>query len=310
MPYDEDYIKGNHLVGAGLDALFGKHRPGRLKYEGVGSYIGATLGDIIRSKGFGLDTQDRSSLRQAIELEEAKQEMETNKLQQILNASNKAPKTGVDTIINPRLESYKVGGATVKFPKTEEEHQREIRRKVEEEEATQRIKGLAGESAGKFSMLDQAKTDIQEARKMIFDEKGNLKKQLIARANVPGGRAPVIGRIIPDVGWGGDARMLASKMNNALEAKLRIETGAAATQEEFNRLQQRFGITIFDTAESAKDKLNRLEEFMDKAIITIDPIGKFKYKTGDKRLDGELNKSSEDEKKQQETLDNIKDKFF
>lgn len=152
-----------------------------------------------------------------------------------------------------------------------------------------KLKGLPGESAGKLTMIKQALSDLEGVEKQLFTPAGEFRRGLAFSANIPAGRAPFIGRLIPDVGFGTEARILNSRMNNALEAKLRIETGAAATQEEFDRLQTRFGITGFDTAKSARNKIRRLKEFMRNAIITIDPTGRFVYRTGDMKLDKELN---------------------
>lgn len=145
--------------------------------------------------------------------------------------------------------------------------------------------GLTGESAAKLTMVQQALTDLESVEKQLFTKEGKFLRGRAAAANLPGGRIPGI----PSVGFGTEARQISSKINNALEAKLRIETGAAATQEEFNRLQDRFGITAFDTAQSAKSKLKRLKTFMRNAIVTIDPSGKFNYSTGDNKLDFNLN---------------------
>ena len=150
-------------------------------------------------------------------------------------------------------------------------------------------KGLSGESAAKLTMINQALSDLEGVEKQLFTPEGKFKRGLAFSANIPGGQAFGIGRIIPDVGFGTEARILNSRMNNALEAKLRIETGAAATQEEFNRLQTRFGVTGFDTPESARNKIRRLKEFMRNAIITIDPTGRFIYKSKDAQVDRDLN---------------------
>jgi len=148
-------------------------------------------------------------------------------------------------------------------------------------------KGLPAESAGKLTMIQQALSDLETVEKGLF--KGDeFKRGLAFRANVPGGQAPFIGRVIPDT-LGGRGTNIGSAMNNALEAKLRIETGAAATQEEFNRIRDRFAITSFDTGSSARNKIRRLKDFMKNAAITVDPTGKFIYQTGDEKMDMELN---------------------
>jgi len=161
----------------------------------------------------------------------------------------------------------------------EVETQRDIQKAIQKEQGLQKVKGLPSESGGKLAMLQQALSDLDSVEKQLFTKEGKFLRGLATAANIPGGKTPIIGRVIPDVGFGTQAREINSKINNALEAKLRIETGAAATQEEFNRLQTRFGITAFDTAKSAKNKITRLKEFLKNAIITIDPTGSFIYKT-------------------------------
>lgn len=155
--------------------------------------------------------------------------------------------------------------------------------------AKKEVSGLPAESAGKATMLQQATTDLDTVEKLLFPG-GKFSRKLAFQSNVPGSNAPLIGGLIPGaVPFNTKAIKINSAMNNALEAKLRIETGAAATEPEFNRLKQRFGIGGTDTEESAKDKLIRLRSFMKNASVKIDPAGLFVYKTGDKELDAQLN---------------------
>ncbi len=176
---------------------------------------------------------------------------------------------------------------------TQEELDREAEQSARaagiKQQVLDKLKGMPGESAAKLTMIQQALSDLEGVEEQLFTPEGKFRRGLAFAANIPGGQAFGIGRVIPDVGFGTEARILNSRMNNALEAKLRIETGAAATQEEFNRLQTRFGVTGFDTPESARNKIKRLKEFMRSAIITIDPTGRFTYKTDDIKLDKELN---------------------
>ena len=142
-------------------------------------------------------------------------------------------------------------------------------------------KGLPAESAGKSGMLEQATQDLMEAEPILFPGEGKDEKFARGRAwaaNLPMSRLPVLGRIIPNaLPFVSNAKKLNSLMTNALEAKLRIETGAAATPEEFNRLMERFGIAVDDTYVSAKDKWTRLLDFMQNTTIKIDPSGKYQY---------------------------------
>jgi hypothetical protein len=57
-----------------------------------------------------------------------------------------------------------------------------------------------------------------------------------------------------------------SAIRNAVEAKLRIETGAAATESEVERTLARFLPTVADTPDSAKFKLDELEKFFKSSL--------------------------------------------
>jgi hypothetical protein len=112
-------------------------------------------------------------------------------------------------------------------------------------------KPLSAEAAGRFAMANQAIGDIQGARDLMFDPDGSLNYQNLFAANVPG-----------TAGLGSAGRELRSRIENAVASKLRIETGAAATEGEIKNVAKRFMPTAMDTASSAADKLRRLEEFM------------------------------------------------
>lgn len=110
------------------------------------------------------------------------------------------------------------------------------------------------ENAGKIAMQQQAITDIQEARKIIFAPNGQIRKAVLFQSELPGG------------GVNEESRMLASKIENAIAAKLRLETGAAAPVEEVRNIAKRFMPTIFDSKKSAADKLDRLENYFNTSL--------------------------------------------
>jgi len=112
--------------------------------------------------------------------------------------------------------------------------------------------GLTPENAGKVAMATQAIEGVDVARSKIFDKDGKINKGLLLAISVPG-----------TTGLPGhsDARIARSAIRNAVEAKLRLETGAAATESEINRTLDRFMPTVADTAESAKFKLDELQKF-------------------------------------------------
>lgn len=111
---------------------------------------------------------------------------------------------------------------------------------------------------GRVSMALQAHKDINDARNMIFDANGELNRTVIASMDVPGTK-----------GVGTDARKAYSSIENAVSAKYRMETGAAGNQGEVESIAARFRPNLMDTKESAKYKMDRLQEFMG---MTLDQL--------------------------------------
>ena len=124
------------------------------------------------------------------------------------------------------------------------------------------LKPLSGETAGKLAMLNAATKDIKELDGMLFPE-GKL--DLFAQAG---------GFLNMPIGQG---RQISSRIDNAVATKLRLETGAAATEGEVRNTARRFKPTPgVDDAAATRDKLKRLEEFMGEASTFIDPSGKYR----------------------------------
>ena len=117
--------------------------------------------------------------------------------------------------------------------------------------------GLSGEAAGKVAMADQAVTDIRGVRNILFDKDGKLDRSLVAAMNVP---------FSAGVPGHANARSAYSKIQNAVSAKLRIETGAAATESEVRGILDRFLPKVSDPESVVKERLDRLEEFMNTTI--------------------------------------------
>jgi hypothetical protein len=119
------------------------------------------------------------------------------------------------------------------------------------------VDGQTPENAGKIAMAQQAIDGVKTLRGLVFGNNGQPKRSLLAAMNVPG-----------TAGMPGneDARIAYSALRNAVEAKLRMETGAAATEPEVARTLNRFMPTPFDTKASAEFKLNELERFFSSAL--------------------------------------------
>lgn len=124
------------------------------------------------------------------------------------------------------------------------------------------LKGLPAETAGKLAMLRQANKEIREVEGMLFDKKGNVKllSQATGYLNIPAAKG----------------RKINSRIENAIAAKLRIETGATATPDEIKNISRRFKpVPGVDNAEATRDKLRRLREFLGEASFYVDPTGKY-----------------------------------
>lgn len=126
-------------------------------------------------------------------------------------------------------------------------------------------KGMTAESAGKLAMVGQAESDLRSVKEMLFPN-GKLDRKLVFDTNFPGGGSP-----------GTKGREVFSKILNAVNAKLRIETGAQANPSEVKNILQRFLPTQRDPDDVALDKINRLEDFMVNTKAILDPAGKYKY---------------------------------
>ena len=146
----------------------------------------------------------------------------------------------------------------------------------EQEKAIREKKGLSIETGGKLAMVKQAKLDIQEVRDMLFPDKTpkSFKRGLAFASNLPASRFPVLGAVIPQaLPFHEKGQKIYSRLQNAVAAKLRVETGAQANPSEVENILARFGVTSFSDPKAAMDALNRLENFMDETINITDPRG-------------------------------------
>jgi hypothetical protein len=128
---------------------------------------------------------------------------------------------------------------------------------------------------GRISMALQAHKDITDARNLIFDQNGELNRSVLAGMDVPG-----------TSGVGTDARKAYSAIENAVAAKLRGETGAATNPGEIANTAARFRPTLMDTKESAKYKMDRLQEFMGMTLDQLKESYHISQETYDKAKGG------------------------
>lgn len=148
-------------------------------------------------------------------------------------------------------------------------------------------KGLPIETGGKLAMVKQAKQDIQDVRGLLFPQ-GTPESFSRGRAflsNIPGSRGHVWSGLIPQaMPFSEMGQKIYSRLQNAVAAKLRVETGAQANPSEVENILQRFGVTSASNPKAAWDALQRLENFMDETISITDPRGLFTSPTQQREI--------------------------
>lgn len=112
--------------------------------------------------------------------------------------------------------------------------------------------GMTAETAGKVAMLRQGSSDVDTVEQLLFPN-GKFDRMLAAAASVP---------FTAGMPGNTNARKIYSAVHNAVQAKLRAETGAAAPDAEVANIVKRFMPGPLDTDESARDKVTRLRAFM------------------------------------------------
>lgn len=121
---------------------------------------------------------------------------------------------------------------------------------------------IPAETAGRIAMMRAARPGVEEARKVYERHWGIPDGWRQFWANVP---------MVGDVGkFSGEQGLAARNIRAAVESALRAMTGAAAPEEEVSRYAEIFTPNIRDSIESAKQKINLLEAFMQRAeqIVT------------------------------------------
>ena len=142
---------------------------------------------------------------------------------------------------------------------------------------TKKERAMTMEAGSKAAMMQQGMQDVKAAQPLLFPGgKFDRMTALSAQFNVPGT----------------EGRLVGSYYFNALNAKLRAESGAAVPEEEVKRAMRTFMPNALDNDNTAKEKQRRLHQFMSTALTNVDPTGRLIP------ADAELNKwMSESEQK-------------
>jgi len=106
---------------------------------------------------------------------------------------------------------------------------------------------LSAESAGKVALIKQGEQDINRFKNLITNSDGSFNRRKLASMDVPFSLA------------GG--RQENSTLFNAINARLRLESGAAVPEAEVKRALKTFAPSALDSNDTINSKINRMNEF-------------------------------------------------
>ena len=124
-------------------------------------------------------------------------------------------------------------------------------------EVSVNLEKLSPQQAGQFSMLLLASQEIKQFRSAILDADGNVNRKTLFETATS----------LP-FSAGRDAKAL---IFDAIEAKLRLESGAAVPEKEVERIAVRFYPSLKDNDATIRNKIDRLEQYLDTAVDVADP---------------------------------------
>ena len=124
--------------------------------------------------------------------------------------------------------------------------------------------------AAKFSAMRQALTEMDNVSSILFDEKGNINRSVIASSSEI--EIPLIGTSLKGLPFT-KGRELRQAMLNAIEARMRAETGAAAPESDIIRALERHLPSNLDSDSAVRGKINRLKDYVRESINLVDPVG-------------------------------------
>jgi len=112
----------------------------------------------------------------------------------------------------------------------------------------------SAEAAGKIALIKQGLSDVEAFESQIKNKDGSFDRAKIAGLRVYG--RP-------------NARDEYSKLNNSLNARLRLESGAAVPEQEVKRAFETFAPNPLDSDATIQSKLGRMKEFFSGAQTEI-----------------------------------------
>ena len=122
--------------------------------------------------------------------------------------------------------------------------------------------GMTATDAAKAELLNQGISDIEEFKGIIMPN-GEIDRNIVLGLATPGMAG------VP----GTDSRIAYSLIYNAIEAKLRAESGAAVPEQEVKRMAARFIPSPLDNDETIRSKIRRMEAFLRGSFGRIKNVG-------------------------------------
>ncbi len=154
----------------------------------------------------------------------------------------------------PELRQFEQGGVTYEQPVNPYTQQPLSGANVKTEK-----KPMPADSAGKMGMLKSGLDAIRQVNSMLMPN-GNADSQTYK----------VLAQMEANLPWT-TGRQVGSLMDDALEGKIRIESGAAVPDQEIKRMAKRFKPSVADQPELIKQKLSRMEQYLTGTIEMLDP---------------------------------------
>jgi len=123
------------------------------------------------------------------------------------------------------------------------------------------LKGLTPENAGKFNLLIDGSNATRDMANIFLDDPSKLGGLIIENKIVPGFLKSQTGR------------KLESFVERAIQAKTRIETGAALQPSELKSTKKRFLPRTGDSPKTAQGRMKPLFDFFEGSLRVADPTG-------------------------------------
>lgn len=123
---------------------------------------------------------------------------------------------------------------------------------------TQTKKSKGSESAGKVATVKAALQNFPYLKKSYIGEGGKVNRDIVLKSNAPFGGI-------------GEGRKVRAQYLEALDAKIRAMTGAAINEQEIPYYDQQFFPSVLDNDATIKDKLFRMERFLNGYIEEMAP---------------------------------------